>query len=118
MAYTKKLDFGGRAFKDVLGFTVVHWAKQPWRIVAIVVLALLSALADVLTPLFAGRLVDALAAGAAGKALAWHAATTAFCVLAALGLTGTLLRQLVFMNVIALTLRMLREIAANAFHGL
>ncbi len=116
MAYTKKLDFGGRAFKDVLGFTVVHWGKQPWRIVAIVALALLAALADVLTPLFAGRLVDALAAGASGKALAWEAAVTAFCALAALGLSATLLRQLVFMNIIALTLRMMSEIAADAFH--
>src|SRR6195952_2179657 len=116
MGYTKKLDFGGRAFKNVLGFTVVHWGKQPWRIVAIVALALLAALADVLTPLFAGRLVDALAAGAGGKALAWKAATTAFCVLAALGLSATLLRQLVFMNIIALTLRMMSEIAADAFH--
>jgi hypothetical protein len=58
MAYTKKIDFGGRAFKDVLGFTIAHWGKQPWRIMAIVLLALLSALADVLTPLYAGRLVD------------------------------------------------------------
>ncbi|WP_375508091.1 ABC transporter ATP-binding protein [uncultured Caballeronia sp.] len=116
MANTKKLDFGGRAFKDVLGFTVVHWGKQPWRIVAIVALALLAALADVLTPLFAGRLVDALAAGASGKALAWEAAVTAFCALAALGLSATLLRQLVFMNIIALTLRMMSEIAADAFH--
>jgi ATP-binding cassette subfamily B protein len=116
MAYTKKLDFGGRAFKDVLGFTVVHWGKQPWRIVAIVALALLAAMADVLTPLFAGRLVDALAAGASGKALAWEAAITAFCALAALGLSATLLRQLVFMNIIALTLRMMSEIAADAFH--
>ena len=116
MANTKKLDFGGRAFKDVLGFTVVHWGKQPWRIVAIVALALLAALADVLTPLFAGRLVDALAAGASGKALAWEAAITAFCALAALGLSATLLRQLVFMNIIALTLRMMSEIAADAFH--
>ena len=49
MAYTKKIDFGGRAFKDVLGFTIAHWGKQPWRIMAIVLLALLSALADVLT---------------------------------------------------------------------
>ncbi|SAL63344.1 ABC transporter related [Caballeronia udeis] len=116
MAYTKKFDFGGRAFKDVLGFTVVHWGKQPWRIVAIVALALLSALADVLTPLYAGRLVDALAAGAAGKELAWRAATTAFSILACLGLAGTLLRQLVFMNIIVLTLKMMSEIAANAFH--
>src|SRR5471032_3354158 len=116
MAYTKKLDFGGRAFKDVLGFTVAHWGKQPWRIVAIVALALLSALADVLTPLYAGRLVDALAAGAAGKELAWRAGTTAFSILACLGLAGTLLSQLVFMNIIVLTLKMMSKIAANAFH--
>jgi ATP-binding cassette, subfamily B, bacterial len=115
MAY-KKLDFGGQAFKNVLGFSIRHWGKQPWRIVAIVALALLSAGTDVMTPLFAGKLVDALAAGATGKALAWHAATTAFCVLAALGLAGTLLRQGVFLNIIALTLRMMSEIAANAFH--
>jgi ATP-binding cassette subfamily B protein len=115
MAY-KKIDFGGQAFKNVLGFSIRHWGKQPWRIAAIVTLALMSACTDVMTPLFAGRLVDALAAGATGKALAWHAATTAFCVLAALGLTGTLLRQGVFLNIIALTLRMMSEIAANAFH--
>jgi ATP-binding cassette subfamily B protein len=116
MAYTKKIDFGGRAFKDVLGFTIAHWGKQPWRIMAIVLLALLSALADVLTPLYAGRLVDALAAGAAGKELAWRAATAAFATLAFLGLTGTLLRQFTFMNIIVLTLKMMSEIASNAFH--
>ncbi|MGV7246645.1 ABC transporter ATP-binding protein, partial [Caballeronia sp. M23-90] len=43
-------------------------------------------------------------------------AVTAFCALAALGLSATLLRQLVFMNIIALTLRMMSEIAADAFH--
>jgi ATP-binding cassette, subfamily B, bacterial len=115
MAY-KKLDFGGQAFKNVLGFSIRHWGKQPWRIVAIVTLALMSAGTDVMTPLFAGRLVDALAAGATGRALAWHAAIAAFCALAALGLAGTLLRQGVFLNIIALTLRMMSEIAANAFH--
>ncbi|HZZ09371.1 MAG TPA: ABC transporter ATP-binding protein [Paraburkholderia sp.] len=115
MAY-KKLDLGGQAFKNVLGFSIRHWGKQPWRIVAIVALALMSAGTDVMTPLFAGRLVDALAAGATGRALAWHAAITAFCVLAALGLAGTVLRQGVFLNIIALTLRMMSEIAANAFH--
>jgi ATP-binding cassette subfamily B protein len=115
MAY-KKLDLGGQAFKNVLGFSIRHWGKQPWRIVAIVTLALMSAGTDVMTPLFAGRLVDALAAGATGRALAWHAAITAFCALAALGLAGTLLRQCVFLNIIALTLRMMSEIAANAFH--
>ncbi len=77
---------------------------------------LLSALADVLTPMFAGRLVDAIASGSAGDAVAWHAAITAFCVLGALGLGATLLRQGVYFNIIRLTLKMMSEIAANAFH--
>ncbi|MFL9983787.1 ABC transporter ATP-binding protein [Paraburkholderia sediminicola] len=112
----KKLDFRGQAFKDVLGFTFRHWAKQPWRIFVIAALVLLSALADVLTPMFAGRLVDAIASGSAGDSVAWHAAITAFCVLGALGLGATLLRQGVFFNIIKLTLKMMSEIAANAFH--
>ncbi|REE17718.1 ATP-binding cassette subfamily B protein [Paraburkholderia sp. BL27I4N3] len=112
----KKLDFRGQAFKDVLGFTFRHWAQQPWRIVVITALVLLSAVADVLTPMFAGRLVDAIASGAASNAVAWHAAVTAFCVLSALGLGATLLRQGVYFNIIRLTLKMMSEIAANAFH--
>ena len=112
----KKLDFRGQAFKDVLGFTFRHWAKQPWRIFVTAALVLLSALADVLTPMFAGRLVDAIASGSASDAVAWHAAITAFCLLGALGLGATLLRQGVFFNLIRLTLKMMSEIAGNAFH--
>ena len=112
----KKLDFRGQAFKDVLGFTFRHWARRPWRIVVIAALALCSALADVLTPMFAGRLVDAIASGPAADHGAWQAAITAFCVLAALGLGATLLRQGVYFNIIRLTLKMMSEIAANAFH--
>ena len=112
----KKLDFRGQAFKDVLGFTFRHWAKQPWRIFVTAALVLLSALADVLTPMFAGRLVDAIASGSASDAVAWHAAITAFCLLGALGLGATLLRQVVFFNLIRLTLKMMSEIAGNAFH--
>ncbi|RFU46656.1 ABC transporter ATP-binding protein [Paraburkholderia sp. DHOC27] len=113
---TRKLDFRGQAFKDVLSFTVRHWREQPWRIFAVTSLVLLSALADVLTPMFAGHLVDAIASGSAGNPAAWHAAMTAFGTLAGLGLGATLLRQGVFMNIIALTLRMMSQIAANAFH--
>src|ERR1700744_100763 len=113
---TKKLDLRGQVFKDVLGFTVRHWREQPWRIFAVTSLVLLSALADVLTPLFAGHLVDAIASGSAGNPAAWHAAVTAFAILAGLGLGATLLRQGVFMNIIVLTLKMMSKIAANAFH--
>ncbi|MFM0737064.1 ABC transporter ATP-binding protein [Paraburkholderia xenovorans] len=112
----KKPDFRGQAFKDVLGFTFRHWTQQPWRIFVITALALLAAIADVLTPMYAGRLVDAIASGAASDGAAWHAAVAAFCVLAGLGLGATLLRQCVFFNIIRLTLKMMSEIAAHAFH--
>ncbi len=112
----KKLDFQGRTYKDVLGFTFQHWVRQPWRIGFIAVLVLLSALADVMTPMFAGRLVDAVASGAASDEVAWQAALAAFWLLAALGLGGTLFRQVVFQNVITLTLKMMSDIAASAFH--
>ncbi|APA84273.1 ABC transporter ATP-binding protein/permease [Paraburkholderia sprentiae WSM5005] len=112
----KKLDFRGQAFKDVLGFTFRHWAQQPWRIVVISALALFTAGADILTPVFAGRLVDAIAAGPASSAPVWHQALEAFGVLAALGLAATLLRQGVYFNIIRFTLKMMSEIAARAFH--
>lgn len=112
----KKIDFHGQSFSRVLGFTWRHWVKQPWRIFLIALLSLLAAVADVLTPLFAGRLVDALASGSASQAVAWNAAWTAFWLLVALGLGGMVLRQLGFMNIITLTLKMMSEIAAGAFH--
>ncbi|WP_459614465.1 ABC transporter ATP-binding protein [Bordetella sp. 2513F-2] len=106
----------GQAFQDVLGFTFGHWRRQPLRIAAIAAMVLLSAMADVLTPLFAGRLVDAVASAPAGEAASWEAALAAFWTLAALGVGSTLLRQGVYHNIIRLTLRMMSDIAAHAFH--
>ncbi|NRO97291.1 ATP-binding cassette domain-containing protein [Paraburkholderia sp. NMBU_R16] len=111
-----KLDFGGRAFKSVFGYTFAHWCKQPWRIGTIVLLSLAGALADVLAPYFAGRLVNALATGAHAKAAAFDAALAAFIALIALGLAAALLRYLMFLDIIGLTLRMMSEIAGSAFH--
>ena len=82
---------------------------------AAVLSALFTAGADILTPVFAGRLVDAIAAGPASSAPIWHHALEAFGVLAALGLTATLLRQGVYFNIIRFTLKMMSEIAARAF---
>jgi ATP-binding cassette subfamily B protein len=114
---SKKLDFGAQAFRSVLGFTFNHWRKQPARVAGIAAFALMGAFADVLTPLYAGRLVDALASGSAlGKEAASHPALSAFFVLIALGIGGTLLRQLVYRSIIVMTLKMMSEICANAFH--
>ncbi|MBO1110505.1 ABC transporter ATP-binding protein [Bordetella petrii] len=107
----KKIDFRGQAFKDVLSFTFRYWRAQPWRIASIVALVLLSAGADVLTPLFVGRLIDAVSAGVIDGT-----AGRAFWTLAALGLASTALMLLVYYSMITLTLKMMSAISARAFH--
>jgi len=110
-----KLDLRGRSFQSVLGFTFRHWQRQPLRIAGIAAFFLAATLADIATPLFSGRLVEAVAGGLASDQVAWNAAIEAFSVLMGLGLAGVVLRQLAFGSLIVLTLRMMSEIAADAF---
>ncbi|HEY0297093.1 MAG TPA: ABC transporter ATP-binding protein, partial [Bordetella sp.] len=110
-----KFDFRGQSFRSVLGYTWQHWQRQPWRIAVIAASALGSAMADVFTPLYAGRLIDELTSGNA-KEIVWPAALHAFWLLIGLGLAGILLRQAAYMNIISLTLKMMYDIAASSFY--
>jgi ATP-binding cassette subfamily B protein len=103
-------------FRKVLRFACRYWRQQPWRMLAIILLALLSALADVLVPLFAGRLIDAVAAGATDADSRWQTALSAFWLLAALGVAGTLFRQGAYHIIIPFTLTMMRGMVTNGFH--
>ena len=69
-----------------------------------------------LTPLYAGRLVDAVASGSASDPAAWNAAIAAFVALIGLAMGATVLRHLGFMGIIELTLKMMADIGADAFH--
>jgi ATP-binding cassette subfamily B protein len=111
-----KIDLGGRTFKDVFGFAFTHWRRQRHRIAAIICVALLTALADIMTPWFAGHLVDALAGAGLGKSRALHAVLAPFASLIALALAGALLRYFTYFSIIGLTLRMMSDIAGDAFH--
>lgn len=55
-----RLDLRGGAFRSVFRFVGQHWARQPWRISGIFGAMLFATMVDVLTPFFAGRLVDAI----------------------------------------------------------
>jgi ATP-binding cassette subfamily B protein len=111
-----KLDLSGGAFASVLGFTFAHWRRQPWRLALIVATFLVSTLADVMTPLYSGRLVDAVARGAATDAVAWDAAVAAFSVLVSLALAAVVMRNIAFVGITDLTLKMMADISADAFH--
>lgn len=115
MAFTRFALRGG-AFRSVLGFTLAHWKAQPLRITVILGMVLLSTLADVLTPLYSGRLVDAVVSGAATDQLAWNAAIAAFWMLMALSLGAIVLRHFTFLGVTDLTLKMMADIASAAFY--
>lgn len=106
-------DLRGGAFRSVLGFTWLHWQRQPVRIVVIAGAVLLSTLADVLTPLYSGRLVDAVVNGHATEAVVWDAAIAAFSTLLALSLGAIVLRHITFMQIVDLTLNMMTEIASG-----
>ncbi|MGV1831750.1 ABC transporter ATP-binding protein [Agrobacterium vitis] len=105
----------GGAFRSVFGFCAVHWRQQPGRVVFMLFAVLLSTLADVLTPLFSGRLVDAVVSGRADDSLAWDSAIAAFAWLMALSAGAVLLRHATFTAIIGFTLRSMSDIAADAF---
>jgi ATP-binding cassette subfamily B protein len=111
-----RIDLRGGAFRSVLGFTLVHWRRQPVRFALIMAAFLTATLADVLTPLYSGRLVDAVASGSAADVVAWNAAVAAFAMLIGLAMGATVLRHLGFMGIIELTLKMMADIGADAFH--
>ena len=111
-----RLDLRGGAFRSVLGFSAKHWRRQPVRLAFISASVLASTLADVLTPFYAGRLIDAVASGAGTDALAWNAAMAAFLALLALATGSLVFRHLAFTGIIDLTLKMMSDIAADAFH--
>ena len=111
-----RLDLRGGAFRSVFKFVGAHWRRQPWRITAILATMMLATMVDVLTPFFAGRLVDAISRGAGSDVLTRHAALTSFGALVALGIVGVIFRQLTFTNVVTLTLKMMRDMAADGFH--
>ena len=106
-----RIDLRGGAFRSVLGFTLEHWRHQPGRMTGIMAAVLLSTLADVLTPLYSGRLVDAVANGAASDIANWNAAVAAFSTLIALRPAPSCSGMSRFIAIIDLTLKMMGDIA-------
>src|SRR5688572_19264023 len=108
--------FGGRAdtFRAVFRFTFAHWRRHKPVVAGIAAAIAAATLSDVLLPLFAGRLVDAVEPGRDREA-ALAAALAALGGIVALGLLAILMRHLAFFGVIRLTLRMMTEVAEDAF---
>ncbi|MBB4041819.1 ATP-binding cassette subfamily B protein [Microvirga flocculans] len=105
----------GDATRDVLRFTFRHWRAEPRYVALIVVAMMTSTLADVFMPVFAGRLVDAIAVGGSDREGALHAALMAFAFMTGLGLLMIVMRHLAFYGIVELTLRVMSRVAQDAF---
>jgi ATP-binding cassette subfamily B protein len=103
------------AISAVLQFVFRHWRNQPVR-GAIVCAGLTGAtVADVFMPLFAGRLVDAVALGATDSSTAQRGALIAFGAIVTLGLVGILLRFAGLQAIVPFTLRIMSDVARDTF---
>ena len=107
-----RIDFRGDAFRKVLGYTFNHWRGQKTRLCLMVLGMLLATAADVLTPLYSGRLVDALSLSGDN---AWNQAISALIILLVLGALAVTMRQLTFYVVTDFTLQIMRAMAQSAF---
>lgn len=102
---------GSDVLRDVLVFTVRHWARR-WRMACGVGTAIiLATLTEIFVPLYAGRLIDALTAGKSEA----PAALEAFVVMAGLGLVMVVLRHLAWWGVVPLTLGIMSDVVREAF---
>jgi ATP-binding cassette subfamily B protein len=105
----------GRAspFVRVFRFVLGHWARQPARVALVAGAIALSTAADILIPLFVGRLVDAFAAP--DRAQAFDGAMLAIAAILALGAVIALARHAAFMLIIRMTLIIMGDVARESF---
>ena len=103
---------GTHALRGVLGFTFRHWMRRKGLLFALLLAITLATLSEILMPLYAGRLIDALGRGEAARA----DALAAFATMAGLGLVMVLLHHLALRAVVPLTLGIMRDAAQEAFH--
>jgi ATP-binding cassette, subfamily B, bacterial len=110
-----KIDLRSDTYRKVLGFLFGHWRHQPARVAYIMAVFLAATLLDVATPYYAGQLVSAVSA-APGNSASLTAALWPFGILIIFGLASVVLRQMGFFGIIQFTLRMMTQIAQDAFH--
>ncbi|ONG45373.1 multidrug ABC transporter ATP-binding protein [Pseudoroseomonas deserti] len=106
-------------FRRVIPFLLRQWARHPWLLAAILGGMGLATLTDVLVPIYAGRLVEAIASAGpldgSDREAALDQALAALGLLALLGLALLAGRVAGILGVIALTLRSMQHSGAGAF---
>jgi ATP-binding cassette subfamily B protein len=102
-------------FRQVLAFTMAQWRRQPASVAVVVVSAAGWTASDIMMPVYAGHLIDAVAAAGHDRAAALHAAIVALAVMVALGLGLVACRFVTFWGIVRLTLANMGDVARATF---
>jgi ATP-binding cassette subfamily B protein len=92
-----------------------HWRREAWLVTGIALSMMMATIADLFMPVFAGRMVDAVAMHIGTHRQALQAALWALATMLALGgilVTG---RHLSLMGITRLTVRLMSRFASDAF---
>jgi ATP-binding cassette subfamily B protein len=104
------------AIRMVLPFIFRHWRNQPWLGSGLALSMVGATVSDLFMPLFAGRLVDAIALGASDFEAAKSGAIAAFAAIIGLGLVQIAFRHFGLWAIVPFTLRVMSDMARDAFH--
>ena len=107
--------FGGDTILKVAGFARRHWSRQPRMLAVLLGSVMITTLADVFTPLYAGQLVDAIGRFVTEGDSAHADALWAFALLLALGAVIAAGHRVTFGALVAFTLKIMPEVAREAF---
>src|SRR6202041_3302476 len=88
------------AMREVLAFLFGHWRREKWLVVWVALSMIVATAADLLLPVYSGKLVDAIAVHATARSLALRGAMRAIAMMALLGAVLTGLRYTALMGII------------------
>ncbi len=111
--FSAKFRRGAAPFRQVIGFSVAQWRRYPATLAAVIGCVSVWTLSDVLMPVFAGRLVDAVSSLHSDAAR--HAALAALAGMLGLGALLVAARHLSFLAITRLTLRVMTSVARSGF---
>ena len=101
--------------RNVLGFLFRHWRREAWLVTGVALCMVIATLADLFMPVFAGRMVDAIAAHAGTRRQALYAALSALATMLLLGSVLVTGRHLSLMGISRLTVRLMARFAGDTF---
>jgi ATP-binding cassette, subfamily B, bacterial len=110
-----KQQSGTKSFRDVIVFSVRHWLRQPWLLALMCATVAGWISSELLMPVFAGKLIDAVASTSVPREDARDAAVAALVTMVALGFALVAMRHVTFLAIVRFTLRIMSDVARDTF---